>query len=153
MSKKTGASSFNIERNTLKIVDKMEFKTHISKGHIVLFREDGSNVGIHGLTQELHENKFSDEPRNNRNLWRESDSKEIFNLVNYIVQERQGEEFVFPSNDSDVYENTKGLTLRDYFAAKVMTSNQIGFDEESIKNQAKISYLMADAMIVARKNK
>lgn len=48
----------------------------------------------------------------------------------------------------------KGMTLRDYFAAKAMqaylTDPNVGFDRDSIEIAAQTSFRIADAMLEAR---
>jgi hypothetical protein len=55
------------------------------------------------------------------------------------------------SDDSMKYLNT-GMTLRDYFAAKAMQSLIVDPDraDQSREEAARLSYLMADAMLKAR---
>ena len=59
----------------------------------------------------------------------------------------------FPDNSYTTeagIENRNGMTLRDYFAAKVMGSVIINLDDKSIRIMAETSYRMADAMMKAR---
>ena len=50
--------------------------------------------------------------------------------------------------------NEKGMTLRDYFAAKAMQSYLNGYDRDIFTHDewAKASYQMADAMLKARES-
>ena len=43
----------------------------------------------------------------------------------------------------------KGMTLRDYFAAKAMQS-LLNYEFSDLQNDAEVAYLMADAMLKAR---
>lgn len=63
--------------------------------------------------------------------------------TDYELQDNHGSKYREPEY---------GMTLRDYFASKVMVSNQIGFDNKSIEEQAKLCYKMADAMLKERVN-
>jgi len=60
------------------------------------------------------------------------------------------EERAFPvSNDADV-NGQRGMTLRDYFAAKALASmNWVGRDSY-YEDDARMCYKMADAMLKAR---
>jgi hypothetical protein len=53
----------------------------------------------------------------------------------------------FPNNRSE------GMDLRDYFAAKAMQSILVGIDcgPDDIKNVVESAYVLADAMMEARK--
>lgn len=47
-----------------------------------------------------------------------------------------------------------GISIRDYFAAKsfaAMVSNGVPSTDESVKTAATLAYMMADAMLAARK--
>jgi hypothetical protein len=58
----------------------------------------------------------------------------------------------FPySGVGDELNYSKGMTLRDYFAAKAMQSDLVGYDGEMWTRVAKHAYEMADAMLKARK--
>lgn len=47
--------------------------------------------------------------------------------------------------------NSRGMTLRDYFAAKAMQADLVGYDGILLARVAKEAYEMADAMMEARK--
>lgn len=49
----------------------------------------------------------------------------------------------------EAYGNS-GMTLRDYFAAKAMQADLVGYDGEMWARVAKQAYEMADAMLEAR---
>ena len=51
----------------------------------------------------------------------------------------------FPS----VFDHERGMTLRDYFAAKAMQA-LLGYEESTLENDAEVAYAMADAMLKAR---
>jgi hypothetical protein len=54
------------------------------------------------------------------------------------------------ANINVVLEN-RGMTLRDYFAAKAMQAMlQLGADSEAFEEDAEMSYQMADEMLKAR---
>ena len=52
------------------------------------------------------------------------------------------------SNAGNIW-NDKGMTLRDYFAAKAMQF-LLGYEESNFENDAEVAYKMADAMLKAR---
>ena len=57
----------------------------------------------------------------------------------------------FPSKDLPYSkDDEKGMTLRDYFAAKAMQA-LLGYEESTLQNDAEVAYQMADAMLEARK--
>ena len=53
----------------------------------------------------------------------------------------------FPANHYDLIENEHGMTLRDYFAAKVLVTAS---EDYSPFQAAEIAYQYADAMLEAR---
>jgi len=62
----------------------------------------------------------------------------------------------FPISGSQ-YQHTKGMTLRDYFAAKAMQATVDAWIQRSIypptdDEVAKNAYVIADAMLKAREN-
>lgn len=59
----------------------------------------------------------------------------------------------FPS--SQLYSAYSGMTLRDYFAAKAMQSILVGIEcaPDDVKNVVESAYVLADAMLAARKKK
>ena len=62
----------------------------------------------------------------------------------------------FPHQFESIYglekwSESRGMTLRDYFAAKFMQANADN-DEYKMEALAKHSYQMADAMLMAREN-
>lgn len=57
---------------------------------------------------------------------------------------------VFPAPTTKPLENYyPGMTLRDYFAAKAMQTF-LSIEGGSLEEDARVSYLMADAMLKAR---
>ena len=56
----------------------------------------------------------------------------------------------FPVLDPNGSYWQEGMTLRDYFAAKAMQGTQMGFDQRSIDEQARLAYKIADAMLKQR---
>ncbi len=56
--------------------------------------------------------------------------------------------FAFPANHYDLTENEHGMTLRDYFASKVLVT---ACENNGPKEAAELAYLYADAMLEARK--
>ena len=73
------------------------------------------------------------------------------------MNERKDGGPAFPSFDPRLgpsYEPPRGMSLRDYFAAKVMQSLQAWLrmrsTAEGMKNQARYSYEVADAMLAER---
>lgn len=58
-----------------------------------------------------------------------------------------------PSTTSDALQLQRGMTLRDYFAAKAMQSYWIDVSITATKKQSAVwAYAMADAMLEARKS-
>jgi hypothetical protein len=55
----------------------------------------------------------------------------------------------FPISGSQ-YQHTKGMTLRDYFAAKAMQGMMVDVEQPSCNYIAQTAYEMADAMLKAR---
>lgn len=62
---------------------------------------------------------------------------------------------IFVDVQGDVYTRESALSLRDYFAAKFLQGFVAGMDENyehvTREEAAKLAYLMADAMLEARK--
>lgn len=56
--------------------------------------------------------------------------------------------FAFPCWDEDGQSIEKGLTMRDYFAAKALSNTYMGVNHED--ESAKRAYKMADAMLKER---
>jgi hypothetical protein len=72
-----------------------------------------------------------------------------------IQKEKLSNPSAFPQNESIEFDYTKGMTLRDYYAAKAMQANLsiprlITLEENHIKSIAKTSYQIADAMLKQR---
>ncbi len=70
--------------------------------------------------------------------------------------------FAFPRAYSEQHDSTRGMTLRDYFAAQAMTGAQIWdavlngknaqlSHEGGVNTLAEVAYAVADAMLKARK--
>lgn len=68
------------------------------------------------------------------------------------MSEKINNPFAFPISTIDGY-NQKGMTLRDYFAAKAMQSINFGSLSQYYLDHAKQSYEIADAMLKAREEK
>lgn len=69
-----------------------------------------------------------------------------------------GYAFPSPSDEKAGWHSESGMTLRDYFASQAMqqgmailVSQKQNVNEYQIKNLARIAYLAADAMLLARK--
>lgn len=62
-------------------------------------------------------------------------------------------EYAFPSKEGDIKNDDKGLTVRDYFAAKAMATllNRMSINFH-LKDISEESYKMADAMLKVRKD-
>ena len=61
--------------------------------------------------------------------------------------------FPWSVDDGERIKGEKGMTLRDYFAAKAMQgmlASCTGWSEAGIERLAKCSYMTADAMLKAR---
>ena len=57
----------------------------------------------------------------------------------------------FPTVDDRTEDyGTRGMTLRDYFAAKAMQGMMVEVHDPACNYIAEVSYLMADAMMKAR---
>ena len=56
----------------------------------------------------------------------------------------------FPSNDTENYNNSPGMTLRDYFAAKAMQGLASEAEHWSHSDLPKIAYEIADGMLAER---
>jgi len=68
-------------------------------------------------------------------------------------------EYAFPSKEGDIKNDDKGLTVRDYFAAKAMQAiySNTAILKHADKNDphtdiAKDCYIIADAMLEVRKD-
>ena len=59
----------------------------------------------------------------------------------------------FPTEHTDTSGLYDGMTLRDYFAAKAMQAQLIGYQGEWYDRVAADAYTMADAMLKAREQK
>ena len=59
----------------------------------------------------------------------------------------------FPTEHTDTSGLYDGMTLRDYFAAKAMQAQLIGYQGEWYDRVAADAYTMADAMLKAREKK
>jgi hypothetical protein len=62
-----------------------------------------------------------------------------------MIDETGGPAFPLDTDCCDV-----GMTLRDYFAAKAMQADLVGYDGEMWARVAKQAYEMADAMLKER---
>ena len=56
----------------------------------------------------------------------------------------------FPAPAGVAHITEKGMTLRDYFAAKAMQGMMVEVHDPACNYIAEVSYLMADAMMKAR---
>ena len=60
--------------------------------------------------------------------------------------------YAFPGDSSHLLGSERGMTMRDFFAAKAMQSLLTCEGEANAKSVAKAAYFMADAMLRARES-
>ena len=69
---------------------------------------------------------------------------------------KENDEYAFPRADQHFLSGSRGMTLRDYFAAKAMNGiisavgTQDGLVEYDERQVASSAYMMADAMLAER---